>query len=84
MRLVADRSQDSRDQYGRLLRYVERGGRDVGRRQVGKGNANVYVFDEPFARLNAYNAAGRRAREADRGVWSQCSGDFHAPARAGG
>jgi endonuclease YncB( thermonuclease family) len=80
VRLVADPSQDRRDQYGRLLRYVERGGRDVGERQVAKGNANVYVFDNPFARLSVYNAAEERARDANRGVWGRCDGDFHAPA----
>jgi endonuclease YncB( thermonuclease family) len=35
--LIRDRSQDNRDRYGRLLRYVERGGTDVGKKQIGRG-----------------------------------------------
>jgi hypothetical protein len=34
VRLVRDRSQDNRDYYGRLLRYVELRGRDLGRKQI--------------------------------------------------
>ena len=47
VRLVADPSQDGRDIYGRLLRYVELKGRDVGRQQILKGHAAPYVFDDP-------------------------------------
>ena len=35
--LIRDRSQDNRDAFGRLLRYVERRGRDVGKRQIARG-----------------------------------------------
>ena len=72
--LVRDRSQDNRDYYGRLLRYVELDGRDLGRKQVRKGWAVVYVFDDPFARLDSYRRAERKARDADRGAWGRCGG----------
>ena len=39
--LVRDRTQDNRDYYGRLLRYVELNGRDLGRKQLRKGWAAV-------------------------------------------
>ena len=48
VKLVRDPSQGNRDTYDRLLRYVEFKGHDLGRRQVTKGWANVYVFDDPF------------------------------------
>ena len=81
VRLFRDRSQDNRDRYGRLLRYVERSGRDIARKQVRKGWAKVYVFETPFERLGGYRRAQRQAREAGRGVWSRCDGDFHDPLR---
>ena len=79
VKLFSDPSQSNRDQYGRLLRYVEERGRDVGKRQVAKGHANVYIFGDPFQRLTGYQRAEERARQRDRGVWSAYGGDFHSP-----
>ncbi len=74
VKLVRDRSQDNRDYYDRLLRYVELDGRDLGRAQVTKGWASVYVFDEPYQRLDSYERAEDSARRNDRGVWGSCGG----------
>ena len=80
VRLVFDATQDRRDRYGRLLAYVERHGSDLGRAQVRDGWADVYVYDDvPFARLAAYRAAARRARDERLGVNRLCGGDFHRP-----
>jgi endonuclease YncB( thermonuclease family) len=79
VRLIRDRSQDNRDRYGRLLRYVELGGRDVGRTQIRRGWASVYVFQYPFARVHSYRQARDQAEHADRGVWKRCAGNFHEP-----
>jgi len=81
VRLVRDRSQSGRDRYGRLLRYVERKGRDVGKRQVRKGWARVYVYGSPFKRLRSYRKAKRRAKRHHRGVWGKCGGHFRAADR---
>jgi endonuclease YncB( thermonuclease family) len=77
VRLIRDRSQENRDRYGRLLRYVEHAGRDVGRRQVRRGWAKAYVYETAFDRLRSYRRAEKRARRRGRGVWSRCGGDFH-------
>ncbi len=74
VRLVRDRSQGNRDTYERLLRYVIFEGRDLGQKQVAKGWARVYVYDDPFDRLPAYGRAEDGARAADRGVWGLCGG----------
>lgn len=74
VRLVRDRSQDNRDYYGRLLRYVELRGRDLGRKQIRKGWASVYVFDQRFRRLGSYRRAQRKARSVHRGAWRECDG----------
>ena len=80
VKLIKDFSQDGRDRYGRLLRYVERRDRDIGKRQVARGWAKVYVYNNnPFNRVHKYRRAQRRARKHDRGVWGRCGGDFHRP-----
>ncbi len=79
VKLVRDRSQGNRDIYDRLLRYVEFNGRDLGRRQVSRGWAEVFVYDRPFARVTSYRKKQKRARRHDRGVWGQCPGNFPPP-----
>jgi len=79
VRLISDPTQDNRDRFGRLLRYVERGGEDVNRTQVARGWADLYVFgDEPFKRVKPYRSARAAAKRDDRGVWGQCGGEFRS------
>jgi endonuclease YncB( thermonuclease family) len=80
--LVSDPSQDSQDQYGRTLAYVDaRGSGDLGRRMLRAGWATVYVFETPFARFDRYERASASARSRSAGAWGACQGDFHRPAR---
>jgi micrococcal nuclease len=77
--LKTDPSQATRDRYRRLLAYVRRNGKDLGRTQIDRGQANVYVYGgQPFARAAAYVRSLLAARAAGRGVWSGCGGDFHS------
>lgn len=71
--LLSDTSQDDKDRYGRLLRYVHKGGMDVNRLQVLRGYASVYVYDQnPFNRAASYRKAAHAARAASRGFWGIC------------
>ncbi len=73
--LTSDRTQDRKDRYGRLLRYVKKvnGGVEVNRLLVGRGHATVYVYDgKPFERVRPFKAAQAVAKRADRGLWSAC------------
>jgi endonuclease YncB( thermonuclease family) len=81
VRLVADPTQDRVDRYGRLLRYVQRSGHDLGKTQIRRGWAEVYVYyaSGPFERVRAYRRAERSARRPDRGAFKRCGGDFHKP-----
>ena len=72
--LIMDSSQDRRDRYGRLLRYVEVNGRDLGRALV----AAVYVFERPFGALSEYESAAADAERRGHGVWELCGGAFHS------
>ncbi len=71
--LRGDRTQDTRDRYGRLLAYVWLpGGRDLGYQLVAGGFAKVYVYQAPFERLSAYRTAESRAKSAPAGAWKAC------------
>jgi micrococcal nuclease len=72
--LVRDRSQGNRDDYDRLLRYVQFNGHDLGEKQARKGWADVFVYDHPFKRLAPYRRAAKRAKKANRGIWRTCGG----------
>ena len=72
--LRGDRTQDTRDRYGRLLAYVWiPGGRDLGYQLVAGGFAKVYVYRDPFQRLAAYRTAEARAKSAPAGTWKACN-----------
>ena len=79
--LRTDPTQDTFDRYDRLLAYVKlRGGADAAAAQLRRGWSNAYVYGgKPFQRLRDYRRAANTARRADRGVWGDCGGDFHAP-----
>jgi endonuclease YncB( thermonuclease family) len=74
VRLVSDPLQDNRDLFNRILRYVVKpGGMDVGRRQLMKGWAQIFIFGgDTYERRPWYRKARNRARAADRGTWGQC------------
>jgi len=77
VKLVGDPTQNAKDRYGRLLRYVQRGGTDVGRKQISRGWARVYVYGgNPFQRVKRYRGSQRKAKRANRGVWGKCGGRF--------
>lgn len=68
VRLVVDHS--NRDRYGRLLRYVELAGDDVGLRLVRDGAALVRVSEPDDAREGVLRAAETQARDGARGLWA--------------
>ena len=76
--LRTDPSQQTRDRYDRLLAYVQRGGRDIGRAQISRGWAMTYVYgSKPFLRVDVYRRAESEASRARRGVHELCGEDFH-------
>jgi len=76
--LVGDRSQSRRDRYGRLLAYVQlkhvaaRETDDLGELLIYRGYAQVYVYDQPFARLRDYRLDEESATHGPRGLWAAC------------
>ena len=79
-RLETDPALDPLDRYGRLLRYVWVGGRNVNLELVRRGAATVWFYDGDRGRYaNALLAAARKARSARRGLWGACPGAVWNP-----
>jgi micrococcal nuclease len=80
VRLVRD--VDVRDKYQRLLAYVyrQRDGLFVNLSLVKDGYAATYTFPPNVAHVDEFVAAGRQAREANRGLWGKCGGPHVAAA----
>lgn len=79
--LVSDPSQGERDQYGRLLAYLDPPqGASFQRRLLEAGWVTTYIRrSNPPARADEFRAAARRARAARAGIWERCGGDFRRP-----
>lgn len=73
VRLVADRRLDKVDRYGRLLRYVYRGSRNLNVALVSHGAATVWFYDGDKGRYaSRLLHAGKSARRHRRGLWGAC------------
>ncbi len=70
--LVSDPTQDEVDSYGRWLRYVEAGGRDIGQAQIRSGAAAARDSSDPVSRHAAYARIEDQARERGAGMWTAC------------
>ena len=67
VRLVFPDDEVRRDNFGRLLCYVELQGVDIGERLLLLGNAIVY--DAPHPRAEAYKLFQTEAQNQRRGIW---------------
>jgi micrococcal nuclease len=70
--LVSDPTQDDTDVYGRSLRYVQAGGRDIGAAQISAGSAAARESSNPVSRHGAYVELEQQAQERHLGMWSAC------------
>lgn len=82
--LESDPSQDERDRYDRLLRYVWLpDGRLYNLEMIDKGFAHEYTYSPsgPYKYQVAFKAAEQEARENNRGFWAPdtCAGDTEQP-----
>ena len=71
--LEADIQLDQVDRYGRLLRYIHAGGRNVNLELVRRGAATPWFYDGDRGRYaTRLLAATTAARAARRGMWGAC------------
>lgn len=75
--LEPDPSQQERDRYGRLLRYVwmQNGTVDFGKLMIESGYGHEYTYEAPYKYQQAYKAAEQAARNAKKGLWSDVCAD---------
>lgn len=67
------------DRYGRLLAHAFVDGRQLEIVQLRRGLAYVYRYeDQRFDGLRRFEAVANAARQAARGSWGRCNGDFHS------
>lgn len=79
VRLESDSSQNDRDKYGRLLRFVFlEDGTDFGKTMIKSGYAYKYTYGTPHKYENEYKSAEEFAKENKNGLWSQdsCGGNL--------
>ncbi len=77
VRLEADPSQDDRDRYGRILRYVFLAdGTNFEFAMIRDGYAFEYTFHSAYKYQPQFKAAAAEAKSAKRGLWSSdtCNG----------
>ncbi len=79
VKVTTDPTQDRRDRYGRLLAYVKSARGSLATAQLRAGWATVYVFEDPFEQLAPFQTAEASSRDAGRGAWRRCGGNFHTP-----
>ena len=81
--LEADARLDGKDRYGRLLRYVWRGGVNVNLELVRRGAAAPYFYRGDRGRFaSRLLAAALDARAHRRGLWGACPGTRLDPGHA--
>jgi endonuclease YncB( thermonuclease family) len=76
--LTPDPTQNDKDRYDRLLRYVTlEDGTDYGLKMIADGYAHEYTYEVPYQRQAAYKQAEQDASAAANGLWgtSTCDGD---------
>ena len=67
--LKISKTSDNRGKYGRLLRYIEIDGKDIGAELIKQGFAFSYK-KYPHERLTEYNQFEARAKKGATGLWS--------------
>jgi micrococcal nuclease len=75
--LESDPSQQERDRYGRLLRYIWLpGGRLFNLELIAQGYAYEYTYDTPYKYQKQFKQAQQQAQSRQIGLWSPqtCSG----------
>jgi micrococcal nuclease len=83
VRLEADPTQDERDKYGRILRYVFLAdGSMYNLETIRQGYAHEYTYRIPYQYQQQFRLAEAEARQAERGLWSSqtCAGNTTQPA----
>lgn len=70
VRLEGDSSQQDRDRYNRLLRYVFLDSVHINKQLIVEGFANEYTYDLPYIYQHEFKIAQKEAEASRRGLWN--------------
>ena len=70
VRLERDPTQDDRDKYGRLLRYVYLGDTLVNEKIIAEGYGYEYTYHIPYLHQAEFKNAELLAQESKKGLWA--------------
>lgn len=73
VRLEADPTNQNRDRYDRLLRYVYLADGRLAQEELIKNGYGFAYTQFPFTKTEAFVAWQNEAREANRGLWGNCT-----------
>lgn len=69
--LESDATQDDKDKYGRLLRYVFlEDGTNFNKMMISQGYAHEYTYKVPYKYMDEFKEAEKIARESKQGLWA--------------
>lgn len=84
VRLEFDKTQGERDKYGRILAFVySKDSKNLAYEMIRQGYGNEYTYNSnPYKYQNEFKEAARKAREENKGLWTEntCVGDATKPA----
>lgn len=84
VRLEFDKTQGERDKYGRILAFVySEDSKNLAYEMIRQGYGNEYTYNSnPYKYQNEFKEAARKAREENKGLWTEntCVGDATKPA----
>jgi len=72
IQLENDPSQDNKDRYNRLLRYVYLDGENINLWLVKEGYAFEYTYDKPHKYQAEFREAEAKAANESKGLWNTC------------
>ena len=74
--LEEDESQNDRDKYGRLLRYIIlKDGSNFNKTLIREGSAREYTYKTAYKYQKEFKNAENEARKAKKGLWNACYDD---------
>ncbi len=79
VRLEADESQDNRDDYDRLLRYVYLDDTNINYQLVLEGYAHEYTYRDEYSNQAMFRAAEQQAQQQQNGLWADGACSDFAP-----
>lgn len=76
IRTIPDNSQDDRDKFGRLLRYVYLENENINKKMIEEGFAFEYTFKKPYKYQKEFREKENLAKSKNIGLWNKESCNY--------